>query len=1390
MAKNNKTDSNTVNPRFYYENKLVDAAPFLEKWERLTGADQRILRIVALNWIPISMSAITKLHAELYTGTTHSLIQKTCDLCRRMDLLTGTAAQYKCPPAFAHWLCEHDAAANNPEQPRVVHALRKVYFGFWELQQSPHVFRRLRLARYSGDAQMFKQEFVSIETGSNAYTADTLFAFWLPDNAFEASVARLPKAILAYLMVRKLMLLNIFLDDPEPYLSYAWQHIGLFEGPEREEALTLMGLLFLFQGDYETHRACMSHMSPTMALGQQAIVSVLQGQFEQARAQFSMYTIALRKENRSYKLVAAGLPGFFHGLALLETRNPAHFDAIQLLIERNSKRFDANKPLFDYLNGVMLYLQNDTRSGKALLGTAEELGEYVSMYLEWFRMACAALVDGGSYSAYNATDYAVRLQELGYHRAAAELWAAAEYAADWDAVQAKLTIKQPPRITPAEGRPLCALFPRSSAWENALNALDNLTAQTVQKSTRIIWLVNFEKQILEARVQTLGKAGWTKGRAVNLDRLTSEQSESMSDQDKLLIAAINTFEYGYYRRVPSAVWKMLVGHPLLFLEKSPEVAVHFEAREPVLLVSETKGGFQLSFSPPIKPDEGLQIIKESPTRYLLVQTTPEQMRMATALGGPNLFVPQEGAERLKNTLHKVSGLSATQSPFQDASLLDSLPERAADSRPTVHVLPVGDGYHVEIFAKPFGDTPPYCLPGKGEPVMVAVVEGVKMRTLRDLRAETANTKALIKQLDTLRETGSTKGLWVLPDIESCLRFLAEIQPIVAEGNARLEWPKGEKFRMSVLPGLDRLQLSVRSKNHWFEVEGHLEMEEGRVLQLQELLYLSEQQKSPFVELEPGRFFALTASLRKQLAEVSGLLQAGRKAKGPMQLHPLAAPALQSLVAAAPLAQTDEAFTQSVKRLEKAFKQKFPIPKNFNAELRPYQTEGFQWLHRMAAWGVGACLADDMGLGKTIQALAFLTDRAALGPALVVAPSSVCGNWAAETTKFAPALRPILFGEGDRASTIEQLTAGDLLIVTYDLLARERALFAAPQWATVILDEAQAIKNRQTKRSEAVMELQAGFRLLMSGTPIENRLSELWNLFQFINPGLLGSEEVFNERFALPIEKNKDPLKSEQLRKLVKPFILRRRKDEVLRELPAKTEIMLKVPLSPEERAFYEALRRNALMNLEAGTDAPAGEKHLKILAEIMRLRRAACHPRLADPNAAPSSSAKLTAFAELVDELLQNGHKALVFSQFVGHLDILCKHLDERKITYQYLDGQTPAPTRRKRIDAFQSGEGDLFLISLKAGGVGLNLTAADYVIHMDPWWNPAVEDQATDRAHRIGQDKPVTVYRIVTENTIEEKIIRLHEQKRDLADALLAGTNESARMSAEDLMALLRSEG
>ena len=422
-------------------------------------------------------------------------------------------------------------------------------------------------------------------------------------------------------------------------------------------------------------------------------------------------------------------------------------------------------------------------------------------------------------------------------------------------------------------------------------------------------------------------------------------------------------------------------------------------------------------------------------------------------------------------------------------------------------------------------------------------------------------------------------------------------------------------------------------------------------------------------------------------------------------------------------------------------------------------------------------------------MAFLSKHTKKGPALVVAPASVCRNWRAETERFSPNLSPILFNEvDDRQQTLDQAKNGDLVIVTYDLMAREAILFTQKKWGTVVLDEAQAIKNKATNRSKTAMALQADFRLAMSGTPLENNLSELWNLFNFLNPGLLGSAKQFQERFAVPIEKFKDENKRDQLRRLVQPFILRRLKREVLKDLPEKTEITLTVELSPPERAHYEALRRRAMAQLiRSEQEKQIGQQHLEILAELMRLRRAACHPGLVDNNHGITKSAKLELFGEIVDELLENDHKALVFSQFVDHLKILRKHLDAKNIRYQYLDGKTPGKKRQQAIDAFQAGEGDLFLISLKAGGTGLNLTAADYVIHTDPWWNPAVEDQATDRAHRIGQQRPVTVYRLVAAQTIEEKIIALHAQKRDLADSLLAGTDVSAKLSLEDLKGLLK---
>ncbi len=317
-----------------------------------------------------------------------------------------------------------------------------------------------------------------------------------------------------------------------------------------------------------------------------------------------------------------------------------------------------------------------------------------------------------------------------------------------------------------------------------------------------------------------------------------------------------------------------------------------------------------------------------------------------------------------------------------------------------------------------------------------------------------------------------------------------------------------------------------------------------------------------------------------------------------------------------------------------------------------------------------------------------------------------------------------------------------------------------------------------------MALQGNFKLITTGTPIENHLGELWNLFNFINPGLLGSISTFNERFAIPIERFQDREAKLKLKRLIRPFILRRIKSQVLDELPPRTDVTLEVKMTVEESHFYEALRQNALDVLESNKEGKS--RHLQILTEIMKLRQACCNPRLIDENSSISSS-KLQVFASVVDELIGGRHKALVFSQFIGHLKIIREHLDAQNISYQYLDGSTSAKERKIRVEDFQAGKGDLFLISLKAGGLGLNLTAADYVIHMDPWWNPAIEDQASDRAHRIGQTRPVTIYRLVCTNSIEEKIVKLHQEKRDLAGSLLEGSDISAKMSSDDLLDLIR---
>ncbi len=954
-------------------------------------------------------------------------------------------------------------------------------------------------------------------------------------------------------------------------------------------------------------------------------------------------------------------------------------------------------------------------------------------------------------------------------------------------------LRDSPAMQRNGGRGLVQLFRRKAHWEHALSALLDLSqtsreppAAAVQ--TRLVWWLRWHESgycTLIPREQKRDARGfWTRGRPIALKRLYSraERLDFLTSQDVAACAGVRPSHSSYYGPTnydidPQKALPLLVGHPLLFWEHAPDVRVELVRGEPELLIIPHGSQWRLELSPKALAGETLKVIKETPTRLKVIVFGEAHQRILSILG-EGLLVPATAETQILETVAGLSSWVTVQSSV--GAGVGNLEEIAAESKPYIHLLPFGAGLKVELLVKPFATGGSYYRPGAGGERVIAEIDGRRLQTRRDLKLEQRQATQVIKAVPTLSRQLTVSGEWLLADPETCLELLLELQ--VLGDQAIVEWPEGERFKIGQQASLDQLRLNIKRQRDWFEFGGELPLAEDQVLNLRQLLALIEQAPGRFVPLGEGRFLALTREFRQRLEEINGL---GEPTGKGVRLHPLAALALETFVAEARTVKGDADWQTHLRRLHEAETLQAAVPSTLQAELRDYQAEGFQWLTRLAHWGVGACLADDMGLGKTVEALALILGRAPDGPTLVVAPTSVCLNWLDEIRRFAPTLNASVFGGGDREQTLARLGTFDLLVCSYGLLQQEVERLAKIQWRTIVLDEAQAIKNPGTKRSQAALSLRGDFKMLLTGTPIENHLGELWNLFRFINPGLLGSLEDFNQRFTTPIERDQDARARHRLKKLIQPFILRRLKSEVLEALPPRTEILRRVELGAEEMALYEALRQQALARL-AKQEGDDHQKPLQILAEIMKLRRACCHPSLVLPDT-DLGGAKLAAFEDILDELLENRHKALVFSQFVDHLAILRATLERKSIVYQYLDGSTPGPERKQRVDAFQAGHGDVFLISLKAGGLGLNLTAADYVIHMDPWWNPAVEDQAADRAHRIGQQRPVTLYRLVAKGTIEDKIVALHHHKRDLAERLLEGTGATGKISAEELLGLLQ---
>lgn len=688
---------------------------------------------------------------------------------------------------------------------------------------------------------------------------------------------------------------------------------------------------------------------------------------------------------------------------------------------------------------------------------------------------------------------------------------------------------------------------------------------------------------------------------------------------------------------------------------------------------------------------------------------------------------------------------------------------------------------------------------------------VRQRAMEDAAIATLHAAGLMPPQNPTPPLSTLIGALVMPNQADWLRFSSDVIPTLeAQGWQISRMPD---YRYDVTQVEDwYADIDDQGSEHgspWFDLELGIVVNQQRVSLLPVLVDLirnaphdfnpqalaAHADDEPLLATLPGGVrVALPWGRIKPILGTLGELYFADKIGGSMRLSTLDAARLAELAGATQLRWFGGQRLRDMGQKLSSFGgvQSVAAPRGLQATLRDYQSEGLAWMQFLREYDLAGILADDMGLGKTVQTLAHILTEKESGrltqPALVVAPTSLMGNWQDEAARFTPDLRVLVLHGKERLAQFENIDQFDLVLTTYALLPRDEEKLRAHAYHLVILDESHYIKNPRSKAAQAAGMLRARHRLCLTGTPLENHLGELWSQFHFLLPGLLGEEKAFNTAFRHPIEKQGDDGRRALLTRRIKPFLLRRTKDKVAKELPAKTEMVRSVELSGAQRDLYETVRlaMDKKVRAEIARKGVA-RSHIVILEALLKLRQVCCDPRLVKSESvkkAVAPSAKLSELMTMVEELLEEGRKILVFSSFTSMLALIEAELQMRKIPYALLTGDTD--NRAEVVRAFQNGLVPIFLISLKAGGVGLNLTAADTVIHYDPWWNPAAENQATDRAWRIGQDKPVFVYKLIAKGTLEEKIQALQQKKSALAQALLSdGAGQGAAISAEDLQAI-----
>ena len=655
-----------------------------------------------------------------------------------------------------------------------------------------------------------------------------------------------------------------------------------------------------------------------------------------------------------------------------------------------------------------------------------------------------------------------------------------------------------------------------------------------------------------------------------------------------------------------------------------------------------------------------------------------------------------------------------------------------------------------------------------------------------MRREQAREEELLTSLVEMGFQPRNKAMWFL-EPEEAINFLLDSYPKLVE-KFRVYGEKNlTRYRVRLSPPNVVANVEASEDEKWFNLDISVEYDDIRVPI--EKIWKAWTQGKRYVQLKDGSYTSLPESWIKKLGHK---LQAmgydpEKPPKKKFQNHEV--PVLDKILDDIEQVQTDTFWTDLREKIHsfEQIKQVQP-PKGLQAQLRPYQQQGLSYLNFLKEYRFGGILADEMGLGKTVQTLAYIQlmkERGKKGPTLIIVPTSVLPNWEREAKKFVPSMSRLVIYGARRSGMFNKIKESDLVLTTYALLRRDLDELLAHEYNGIILDEAQNIKNPNTITARSVRRLKSDFRLCLSGTPIENNLLELWSLFEFLMPGFLGSQHAFQKGFVKPI-KDGDEESLGYLRSRVKPFILRRTKSEVAKELPPKVENVYYSALMDEQMDLYSALAKKLKEQvMERVKEKGIAASQMSILDALLKLRQICCHPRLLKLDMPGFSnnlpSGKFEAFKDLINTIVEDGHKVLVFSQFVQMLHIIRSWLTMNKTPFAYLDGSSK--NRLDEVDRFNNNPDiPIFLISLKAGGTGLNLTSADYVIHYDPWWNPAVESQATDRTHRIGQTRQVFSYKMICENTVEEKILKLQEMKKGVAEAVIPGQNAWKGLTREDL--------